>query len=64
MRAVPALLSKLFPTRVRFTGIAISCDLSAAIFGVTTPMLGAELYKITGKKISLAYYSMSLLCFI
>jgi len=63
MGPVPTLLVELFPTRVRFTGIAISYNLSAAIFGGTAPMVGALLYKMTGQQISLAYYLTALALF-
>ncbi len=63
MGPVPTLLVELFPTRVRFTGVAISYNLSAAVFGGTAPMVGAALYKITGEQISLAYYLTSLAVF-
>ncbi len=63
MGPVPTLLVELFPTRVRFTGVAISYNLSAAIFGGTAPMVGAALYKITGAQISLAYYLTGLAVF-
>lgn len=63
MGPVPTLLVELFPTRVRFTGVAISYNLSAAIFGGTAPMVGAALYKITGEQISLAYYLTGLAVF-
>lgn len=63
MGPVPTLLVELFPTRVRFTGVAISYNLSAAIFGGTAPMVGAALYKITGEQISLAYYLTGLALF-
>jgi MHS family proline/betaine transporter-like MFS transporter len=33
MGAIPTILVELFPTRIRFTGVALSCNLSAAIFG-------------------------------
>jgi MHS family proline/betaine transporter-like MFS transporter len=63
MGPVPTLLVELFPTRVRFTGVAISYNLSAAIFGGTAPMVGASLYKFTGEQISLAYYLTALALF-
>ena len=63
MGPVPTLLVELFPTRVRFTGVAISYNLSAAIFGGTAPIVGAALYKITGEQISLAYYLTGLAVF-
>ncbi|RTK92058.1 MAG: MFS transporter [Rickettsiales bacterium] len=63
MGPVPTLLVELFPTRVRFTGVAISYNLSAAIFGGTAPMIGAALHKATGHQISLAYYLTGLALF-
>ncbi len=63
MGPVPTLLVELFPTRVRFTGVAISYNLSAAIFGGTAPMVGAALHKFTGQQISLAYYLTGLALF-
>jgi len=56
MGPVPTLLVELFPTRIRFTAVALSYNLSAAIFGGTAPMVGATLHKVTGSQISLAYY--------
>jgi MHS family proline/betaine transporter-like MFS transporter len=63
MGPVPTILVELFPTRVRFTGIAISYNMSAAIFGGTAPMVGAALYKITGDELALAYYLTALAVF-
>ena len=60
MGPIPTLLVEMFPTRVRFTGVAISYNLSAAIFGGTAPMVGAVLHKYTGEQISLAYYLTAL----
>ncbi|AIL64717.1 Proline/betaine transporter [Rickettsiales bacterium Ac37b] len=53
---VPALLVELFPTSVRFTGIALSYNLSAAIFGGTTPMVAAWLIRYTNMNDALAFY--------
>jgi MHS family proline/betaine transporter-like MFS transporter len=52
MGPVPTLLVELFPTRVRFTGVAISYNLSVAIFGGTVPVIGAMLHKFTGEQSS------------
>ena len=38
MGPIPAVLVELFPTRVRFTGVALSYNLSAALFGGTAPL--------------------------
>lgn len=56
MGAIPTILVKLFPTRIRFTGVALSCNLSAAIFGGTVPMIGTWLYQITGDRLFMSYY--------
>lgn len=37
MGSVPTILVELFPSNIRFTGVALSCSLSAAIFGGTMP---------------------------
>lgn len=36
---VPALLTELFPTRVRTTGLGISYNIAAALFGGTAPLV-------------------------
>lgn len=64
MGPVPTLLVELFPTRVRFTGVAISYNLSAAIFGGTTPMIGTALYQFSGNNLALAYYLIGLAVFV
>jgi MHS family proline/betaine transporter-like MFS transporter len=56
MGAIPTILVELFPTRIRFTGVALSCNLSAAIFGGTVPMIGTWLYQITGDRLVMSYY--------
>lgn len=63
MGPVPTLLVELFPTKVRFTGVAISYNLSAAIFGGTAPMIGTALYQFTGNNMVFGYYLMGLAVF-
>lgn len=53
---VPALLVEMFPTSVRYTGMAISYNLTAAIFGGTTPMVCVWLIDATGDTSTIAYY--------
>jgi MHS family proline/betaine transporter-like MFS transporter len=53
---IPAVLVELFPTSVRFTGISLSYNISAAAFGGTTPAMAMWLIKSTGLNISLAFY--------
>lgn len=55
---VPALLVEIFPTRVRYTGMALSYNISAAVFGGTAPMVAQWLINETGDAHSIAYYVM------
>lgn len=43
MGPIPATLVELFPTRVRYTGVAISYNFSAAAFGGTAPLIATWL---------------------
>jgi len=52
--AVPAL----FAPHVRFTGMAISYNVSVALFAGTAPMLNAWLIQRTGNPMMPAYYLM------
>ncbi len=63
MGPVPTILVEIFPTRVRFTGIALSYNLSAAIFGGSAPMIGMMLVKFTGNKYAISYYLIALALF-
>ena len=56
MGPVPTTLVELFPTRVRFTGVAVSYNISAAIFGGTAPMVAFWLIRVTGNNYAMAYY--------
>ena len=55
---VAALLVELFPTSVRFTGMAISYNFSAAIFGGTAPMVCEWLIGRFGDARAIACYVM------
>lgn len=63
MGPVPTVLVELFPTRVRLTGVALSYNLSAAIFGGTAPMVALVLHKWTGDALSISYYIVALAMF-
>lgn len=54
----PCVLVELFPTSVRYTGIAISYNLGFAIFGGLTPLVATYLIKITNNIISPSFYLM------
>jgi MHS family proline/betaine transporter-like MFS transporter len=67
---IPAVLVEIFPTRIRYTGMAISYNFCAAIFGGTAPMICQWLITETGNNYSIAYYviicaaiSLLTLCF-
>ncbi|MGI4775445.1 MAG: MFS transporter [Janthinobacterium lividum] len=60
MGPVPTALVEIFPTRVRFTGVALSYNLSAAIFGGSAPLVAMTLLRWTGDRYSIAYYLISL----
>jgi len=55
---VPTILVEIFPTRVRYTGMALSYNISAAAFGGTTPMVAQWLIQRTGDPYMIAYYVM------
>jgi MHS family proline/betaine transporter-like MFS transporter len=56
MGPVPTVLVELFPTNVRFTGVALSYNMSAAIFGGTAPMVSMILINSFGDKTIMSYY--------
>lgn len=58
MGPVPATLVELFPTNIRFTGLALSYNISAALFGGTAPIVYLKLIKITDSIISPVFYIM------
>ncbi len=53
---LPSFLSELFPTKVRYSGFAVSFNLGNAIFGGTAAMVATWLIKATGNQIAPAYY--------
>ncbi len=53
---LPALLVEAFPTRVRYTGMALAYNISACIFGGTVPMVCQYLLGQTGSYLSLVAY--------
>jgi MHS family proline/betaine transporter-like MFS transporter len=53
---LPSFLSEMFPTRVRYTGFAVSFNLANAIFGGTAPFVATLLISRTGSAIAPAWY--------
>ncbi|GAB3959229.1 MFS transporter [Actinoallomurus acanthiterrae] len=57
---LPALLSDLFPTGSRATGMSLSYNLGVMLFGGTTPALIVWLVDVTGDKLAITWYLMAL----
>jgi MHS family proline/betaine transporter-like MFS transporter len=55
----PATLSELFPTRVRYTGVAVSYAVSVALFGGTAPFISTWLIGVIGSPLAPAAYMMT-----
>lgn len=53
---IPAVLVEMFPTSIRYTGMAISYNLAAAMFGGTAPVVCEWLISRTGTHFSIALY--------
>jgi MFS family permease len=53
------LLTDLFPTRVRFTGVALVFNVSFTLFSGTAPLVATTLIRETGQAASPAYMMMA-----
>ncbi|MDH4062855.1 MAG: MFS transporter, partial [Acidobacteriota bacterium] len=49
------LLTDLFPTRIRFTGVALCFNVSFTLFSGTAPLVATSLIARTGSAVSPAY---------
>jgi len=58
MGGLPALMSDLFPTRLRTTGLSISYSFGVAIFGGFAPFINAWLIEVTGSNLAPSFYLM------
>ncbi len=52
----PAMLSELFPTRVRSTSVSVGYNVVTALFGGFAPWVGAFLVRLTGQAVAPSYY--------
>lgn len=52
----PVALTDLLPTEVRYSGLALGCNLGFAIFGGTAPLVATWLIKATGNLAAPAWY--------
>lgn len=55
---ISATFPAMFPTHVRFAGMAISYNVSTALFGGTAPYINEEVVTATGNVLFPAYYMM------
>lgn len=53
---LPSFLSELFPTRVRYSGFAVSFNTANAVFGGTAPFVATFLIAATGSDLAPAWY--------
>jgi MHS family proline/betaine transporter-like MFS transporter len=51
-----ATMVELFPTRTRYTGVAIGYNLGQALLGGTAPLVGTALIQLTGHGLAPAFY--------
>jgi MFS transporter, MHS family, proline/betaine transporter len=56
MGPLAALMSDIFPTRMRTTGLAVSYSFCVAIFGGFAPFINAWLIAVTGASVAPSYY--------
>lgn len=56
--ALPALMSEIFPTSTRATGISISYNIGVTVFGGFTPAIVIWLSSATGSKAAPSFYMM------
>ncbi|MCE0762099.1 MFS transporter [Pseudonocardia kujensis] len=55
-----AALCELFPTTVRYSGVALVFNVAAIVFGGTTPLLCTWLIEATGNPVAPAFYLIAL----
>ena len=55
------IAADLFPTRVRFSGVAVSMNVSVSVFSGTAPLIATALIRGTGSPIAPAFYLIPVL---
>ena len=60
MGPCPAAFVEMFPTRTRYSGIAVGYNLAQALLGGTTPLIATWLIGVTGNDRAPAFYLMAL----
>lgn len=56
---LPSFLAEMFPTKVRYSGFAVSFNLSNAIFGGTAPLVATWLIATSGSDLAPGWYLMA-----
>jgi MFS transporter, MHS family, proline/betaine transporter len=59
LASISAMFPAMFPTHVRYAGMAIAYNISTSIFGGTAPMVNEWLIAHTGNTLVPAYYMMA-----
>jgi len=54
--AIPVVLVELFPTAVRYSGMALPYNMANALFGGTAPLVATSLIYYTGSLLSPGFY--------
>ena len=54
---------ELFPTRTRYTGMAIAYNIGMALLGGTSPLVATGLIRLTGDVLAPAYYLIAAAAF-
>jgi MHS family proline/betaine transporter-like MFS transporter len=58
--ALPTLLSKIFPSQVRYTGLGFAYNLANAVLGGSAPLFALYLIQLTGSSVAPAFFMMAL----
>lgn len=56
---LPSFLAEMFPTQVRYTGFAVSFNLSNALFGGTAPLVATWLIATSGNVVAPGWFLMA-----
>lgn len=56
---MPALMSEIFPTKVRSTGLSLAYSLGVTVFGGFAPFIVTWVIGVTGNKLAPAYYVLA-----
>ena len=52
----PSIMSEMFPTRMRYSGVSLGYQVTSIVAGSVAPIIAAELLKKTGSSVPIAIY--------